>query len=125
MDAMQIAVDADAALADALSSGDLERAIGMYTADCRMLPPGGPMTVGRDGVRGLVSGLMGKSLTIRYEQIQVEQISEQLIMSMGRGIGTLGGEPIHSKHILLLRREVDGVWRLAADIYNFDEPGLG
>lgn len=125
MDAERIAREADEALAAALSGGDIETALGMYAEDCRMMPPGGPMTVGRDAVRDLVGGLMGKSLSIRYEQIQVERISGELIMSLGRGLGTLDGEPIHSKHILLLRRDGDGVWRIAADIYNFDEPGLG
>ena len=125
MDAGQIAREADEALAAALSGGDIEGALGMYSEDCRMMPPGGPMTVGREAVRDLVGGLMGKSLSIRYEQIQVERISGDLIMSLGRGLGTLDGEAVHSKHILLLRRDGDGVWRIAADIYNFDEPGLG
>ena len=125
MDLLQVAKEADDRLADALSAGDIDAALELYTEDCRMMPPGGPMTVGRQQVRRLVQGLIGKSLTIRYEQVRVERVADGTIMSLGRGIGSLEGVSIHSKHILLLRKDPDGVWRIAVDIYNFDEPGLG
>jgi uncharacterized protein (TIGR02246 family) len=125
MDLRQIAKEADDRLAVALSAGDIDAALDLYTEDCRMMPPGSPMTVGRQQVRQLVQGLVGKSLTIRYEQVRVERVGDGTIMSLGRGIGSLEGASIRSKHILLLRRDPDGVWRIAVDIYNFDEPGLG
>ena len=125
MDLLQIAKEADDRLAAALSAGDIEGALDIYTEDCRMMPPGGPMTVGRQEVRRLVQGLIGKSLTIRYEQVRVEQVADGTIMSLGRGVGSLEGASIHSKHILLLKKDPDGVWRIAVDIYNFDEPWLG
>ena len=125
MDLLQIAKEADDRLAAALSAGDIEGALDLYTEDCRMMPPGGPMTVGRQEVRRLVQGLIGKSLTIRYEQVRVEQVADGTIMSLGRGVGSLEGASIHSKHILLLKKDPDGVWRIAVDIYNFDEPWLG
>ena len=125
MDLLQIAKEADDRLAAALSAGDIDGALDLYTEDCRMMPPGGPMTVGRQEVRRLVQGLIGKSLTIRYEQVRVEQVADGTIMSLGRGVGSLEGASIHSKHILLLKKDPDGVWRIAVDIYNFDEPWLG
>ena len=125
MDLLQIAKEADDRLAAALSAGDIDGALDIYTEDCRMMPPGGPMTVGRQEVRRLVQGLIGKSLTIRYEQVRVEQVADGTIMSLGRGVGSLEGASIHSKHILLLKKDPDGVWRIAVDIYNFDEPWLG
>ena len=125
MDLLQIAKEADDRLAAALSAGDIDGALYLYTEDCRMMPPGGPMTVGRQEVRRLVQGLIGKSLTIRYEQVRVEQVADGTIMSLGRGVGSLEGASIHSKHILLLKKDPDGVWRIAVDIYNFDEPWLG
>lgn len=125
MDIHQIAKDADDRLAAVLSAGDVEAALDYYTDDCRMMPPGSPMTVGKDEVRKLVAGLAGKSLSIRYEQIIVDRLGDGTIMSLGRGIGTLDGQSIHSKHILILRQDPDGEWRILVDIYNFDEPGVG
>ena len=123
MDLRAIAKDADDGLSAVLSQGDIEAALDFYTEDCRMMAPGTPMTLGKDEVRGLLQKLAGKSLSIRYEQIKVESVGDGTILSLGRGIGTLDGEPVHSKHILLLREGADGEWRIEVDIYNFDEPG--
>ena len=65
-----------------------------------------------------------KELSIQYEQIQVETVADGTIMSLGRGVGTLEGQSIHTKHILLLRQDPDGEWRISVDIYNFDEARL-
>ena len=124
MDKQKIAKDADDRLAAALSSGDVGTALDYYTEDCLIMPPGGAMTVGRAEVRKLIEGLAGKELSIQYEQIQVETVADGTIMSLGRGVGTLESQSIHTKHILLLRQDPDGEWRIAVDIYNFDEPGL-
>lgn len=124
MDKQKIAKDADDRLAAALSSGDVETALDYYTEDCLIMPPGRAMTVGRSEVRKLIEGLAGKELSIQYEQIQVETVADGTIMSLGLGVGTLESQSIHTKHILLLRQDPDGEWRIAVDIYNFDEPGL-
>lgn len=42
MDLLQIAKEADDRLAAALSAGDIDAALELYTEDCRMMPPGVP-----------------------------------------------------------------------------------
>jgi len=111
----------DDKLAAALSSGNVEAAMALYADDVRILPPDEPMVTGKCQLRPLIEALTGSGLKIRYEQIDVQSCGDTII-SLGRGIGTLKGKEIRTKHILILKKEQDGEWRISADSYSFDAP---
>ena len=104
----------------ALNAKDIDALVNLYTEDARLLPPGGEMTVGHDGVRAAFGAMIDAG------QSGVTTIVEATVSGdVGYIVGTFtleaGGEQLGTgKYIETWHRGADGKWLIANDIFNND-----
>ncbi len=104
----------------ALNGKDIDALVDLYTQDARLMPPGGEMTSGHDGVRAAFGAMIDAGYS------GVTTIVEATVSGdVGYIVGTFaiaaGGEPLDTgKYIEVWHRGDDGQWRIADDIFNHD-----
>jgi ketosteroid isomerase-like protein len=106
----------------ALERGDAGLAASLYAPDARLLPPGAPPITGEDGVldfwrRRIAGGSDGGVLeTVRRDEFGDVAVEE------GR-YGRRSGETLldSGKYLVVFRRQDDGSWRYATDMWNSDQ----
>ncbi len=110
--------------ANAKDSAALVKAF--YAPDAVLLPPNRPIVEGRDNIRVFLQGLMDSGFTgIKLETTTIASAGD---LAYSRGRYTLsmwppGGAPVQDvgKYIVAYRRQANGAWRAAADIFNSDQ----
>jgi len=112
----------------AYAIGDADGVAAQYTEDAMLMGPGKPAVVGRkaiaDNFRPFFAAFRGE-LAQEIEEIEVfgdqaymrGRIRIQITAKHGSAKGQFQG-----KYIAIARRDTDGVWRFARDIYNYDHP---
>jgi uncharacterized protein (TIGR02246 family) len=110
-----------AELVRAFERGDAARAASLYEPGARLLPPGAPVITGEAAVREFfakrfAAGSDGGELeTVRlddYGDVAVEE---------GRYGRRAGDQLLDSgKYLAVFRRQPDGTWRWATDMWNSD-----
>ncbi len=118
--------DADALWSHATETKDLEQAVSFYADDASVLPFNAPITTGKVQIRELWSHLMstpGFSLRFAPNNVQVAH-SRDLAYEVGTFELTLDdaqGKPVKTpgKYVVVWK-QTDGKWRVAADIFNTD-----
>jgi ketosteroid isomerase-like protein len=110
-----------ATLVMALEQGDAGIAAALYEHGARLLPPGGPAITGADAVRAfwegrIAAGSDGGALeTVHREEHGGVAVEE------GRYRRRSGEQLLDSgKYLVVFRRQRDGTWRYATDIWNSD-----
>jgi uncharacterized protein (TIGR02246 family) len=113
---------------DAVNAGDADSVLAGMTDDVVYLPPDQPLLRGKDRLR--------KLLTPAYEQldIQISMTAEETVLagdwawewghlsgSMGPKAGGQATE-VDGKYFYVYRRQGDGSWRIARDIFNWNKP---
>lgn len=119
----------DSAFVGATGGGDPAAVAALYLADARLMPPNAPTVEGREAVRKFWGGLL------ETHQLKLSVVSDEVEgrgdLAYARGHYTLdgtpkakGGAPIHDegKFLEVLRRQPDGSWRYAVDMYSSDLP---
>jgi ketosteroid isomerase-like protein len=110
-----------AALVRAFEQGDAGLAASLYEPGARLLPPGAPVITGEDAVRdffqrrfdaGSDGGVLETVQLHEYGDVAVEE---------GR-YGRRSGEQLldSGKYLAVFRRQPDGAWRWAIDMWNSD-----
>jgi ketosteroid isomerase-like protein len=110
-----------ATLVRAFEQGDAALAAALYEPGARLLPPGSPVITGEDDVRdffqrrfdaGSDGGVLETVRLDEYGDVAVEE---------GR-YGRRSGEQLldSGKYLAVFRRQPDGAWRWATDIWNSD-----
>jgi ketosteroid isomerase-like protein len=116
----------DAEWAQAASEGrDVERILSYWTEDAAVLPPGLPSVVGKAALRQYVEGSMkipGFKITWESDDVTFSP-DGQLAYVFSRNAVTVNapdGAPMTSegRAVTIWRRESDGEWRCAVDIWN-------
>jgi ketosteroid isomerase-like protein len=110
-----------ATLVRAFEQADAALAAALYEPGARLLPPGAPVITGEDAVRDFFqrrfdAGSDGGMLeTIRLDEYGDVAVEE------GR-YGRLAGERLldTGKYLAVFRRQPDGSWRWAIDMWNSD-----
>jgi uncharacterized protein (TIGR02246 family) len=112
----------------AYAVGDADGVAAQYTEDAILMNPGSPAIVGREAI---AEGFRPFFATFRGELAQeieeIEFFGDQAYMRGKIRIkvtakrGSAKAE-LHGKYIAIARRDSDGVWRFARDIYNYDHP---
>lgn len=94
----------------------------VYTLDARVLPPGAPMVMGREQIKGFwqraipAFGLKSAKL----ETVQAEACGND-VLEIGRAtLGLAGGKTLAIKYVVCWRQE-QGRWKWAVDIWNANE----
>jgi ketosteroid isomerase-like protein len=99
-----------------LRAGDVDALVdSFYAEDARVLPPNKPMVEGRAAIRELWRGALGRVGDMTLETVDV-QTSGDLAYEVGRF--TMGGAT--GKYLVVLRRQTDGSWKAAADMFSRD-----
>jgi ketosteroid isomerase-like protein len=110
-----------ATLVRAFEQADAALAAALYEPGARLLPPGSPVITGEDDVRdffqrrfdaGSDGGVLETVRLDEYGDVAVEE---------GR-YGRRSGEQLldSGKYLAVFRRQPDGAWRWATDIWNSD-----
>jgi len=119
----------DTAFATAAGAGDVTRLAAMYLADASLMPPNAAAIQGRDGIQKFWGAFLDPyrlNITVTAEEIEGHGD-----LAYARGRYTLdltpkaqGAAPVHDegKFLEILRRQPDGTWRYAVDMYSSDLP---
>lgn len=97
----------------------------MYAADGAMMAPGAPIAQGQPALEKAWGGLMqmpGFALTFKADKIEVASGGD-MALDRGTYLLTLGGPKGETKEVgkyVVVWRNVDGQWKVAADIFNSD-----
>ncbi|HYB64925.1 MAG TPA: SgcJ/EcaC family oxidoreductase [Steroidobacteraceae bacterium] len=120
---------ADARWLAAAQAHDLEKTVSYWTDDVYMMPPGGPAMVGKDALRKYVAGAFAIpdfSISWVTDHIWVAK-SGDVAYAVGTDtihLATPEGKAVveHNKAVAVWRKDPDGSWRCAVDIWNAAEP---
>jgi uncharacterized protein (TIGR02246 family) len=122
-------LDRDAQWAAAAEQRDVERILEFFTADAVMYPPGMPVVAGKVALRTYVqSSLSIPGFRISWISSEARISSDgELAYLFGRNSVTAPDptgqlQTIRGRGITIWRREADGQWRCAVDIWNADVP---
>ncbi|WP_194715221.1 YybH family protein [Noviherbaspirillum soli] len=111
-----------AAFRDAFNKHDSASLAMVYADDARLMPFNVPMLTGRPGIQSFWQARFNQGLShIEKTPIEVQVLGDTAI-EMSRYVVTLGERKIQGKDMLVWRRGTDGKWRIAADIWNNDQP---
>jgi uncharacterized protein (TIGR02246 family) len=122
----------DSTFAGALGAGDAAGVAAIYLPDAHLLPPNLAAVEGREAIQQFFAGfLKAYHITI---VISADEIEGRGDLAFARGHYTMEGTPKaagtpplreEGKFLEVLRRQADGSWRYAVDMYssNFPEPG--
>jgi uncharacterized protein (TIGR02246 family) len=119
----------DSAFATAAAAGDAAGVAATYLADAHLMPPNAPSIQGRDGIQKFWGGLLD-AYHVRIDVV-ADEVEGRGDLAYARGHFTLDATPkakdappLHDqgKFLEVLRRQPDGTWRYAADMYSSDLP---
>lgn len=118
----------DSAFAAAATAGDVDGVVATYAADGSLLPPNAPAIKGADGIRQFWGGFM-TAFALKMEVAETEiSGAGDLAYVVGRYSFTAtpkaegAGFTDQGKFVEVYKRQPDGGWKYAVDIYNSDLP---
>ncbi|HVS12850.1 MAG TPA: nuclear transport factor 2 family protein [Thermoanaerobaculia bacterium] len=112
----------------ALLGGDADGMVAVFTEDCVVMPPNEPAIEGHPALRKWFDSLHRHStLTGGYGESDVSVAGDWAIEHFTARLAVTpkaGGEAVdqENKGIHIYRRQPDGTWRIAHDIWNSDTP---
>jgi uncharacterized protein (TIGR02246 family) len=119
----------DSAFATAMGAGNAAGAAAIYLPDAHVLPPDAPPVEGREAIQQFIAGLLGTyHVTITASADEIEGRGD---MAYARGHYSMEGTPKapgapplreEGKFLEVLRRQPDGSWRYAADMWSPNSP---
>jgi uncharacterized protein (TIGR02246 family) len=119
----------DTAFVTAADAGDAAGLAALYLADASLMPPNARAIQGREGIRKFW-GAFADAYRINIS-VTAEEVEGRGDLAFSRGHYTLdltpkakGAAPAHDegKFLEILRRQPDGTWRYAVDMYSSDLP---
>jgi uncharacterized protein (TIGR02246 family) len=111
-----------AAFQEAFNKRDAASLAMVYTDDAKLLPFNVPMLAGRAGIQSFWQAGFTRGLShIEKTPIDVQILGDTAI-EISRYVVTVGERKVQGKDMLVWRRGPDGKWRIAADIWNNDQP---
>ena len=112
----------------AANRGDTAAVAALYTADAVVLPPNAEMVRGRQGVKEFFDALIQQMGVPRLtlDTIQVDEVGDTAceVGAYTMKLQPSGGEPVsdNGKYVVVWKRQTDGSWKLAVDIWNTNAP---
>jgi uncharacterized protein (TIGR02246 family) len=111
-----------AAFQEAFNKRDAASLAMVYTEDARLMPFNVPIMTGRAEIQTFWQAGFTRGLShIEKTPIEVRLLGDTAI-EMSRYVVTLGERKVRGKDMLVWQRGTDGKWRIAADIWNNDQP---
>ncbi len=121
--------DLDAQWSAAAGTKDLEKTIAFYSGDAIVLPTNAPAATTKEAIRNTWKDLLASpGLAISWKTTKVEVAkSGDIAYTTGTYELTMNdasGKPApdHGKYVEVWKKQADGKWKVAADIWNSDLP---
>jgi uncharacterized protein (TIGR02246 family) len=116
---------------ESANTAQVERLVEIYAPDAVILPPGGPVIEGSETIRELFRQEFERfdtKLAFTTQEIEVEgDMAYRRGRYVWRGTPRLSGQTIETtnKFLEVWRRQPDGSWRIAVDMWNPAETQAG
>ena len=110
---------------EVVAKGNLAALENVYTADARILPPGGPMVTGREAIQQFWAGMIQAVNAKSAELFSVDVMpAGDAVVEIGRAVLTVEPEPgttaqAEAKYVVYWRQE-NGNWKWHVDIWNMN-----
>jgi len=120
--------DMEAQYASAITSGDLEAILALYSDKGAHLVPNQPASIGKSAIRTLWEERFAQSVYESTQTVEEVRVSGDLAVSRTNIKGTTtpkdGSEPnaFNLKALIIYERQSDGSWKRAWSIYNSNTP---
>ena len=121
--------DLDAQWSKAAGAKDLDKTVSFYSDDAVVMPPNAPSAATKEAVRNAWKGLLASpGLVIGWKTTKVEVAkSGDIAYSTGTydvTVNDASGKPVkdHGKLVVIWKKQGDGTWKAAVDIWNSDLP---
>jgi uncharacterized protein (TIGR02246 family) len=121
--------DLDAKWSKVATDKDVEGFLGFYADDAMAFPPNAPIVSGKEAMRKPTTELMANpGFAMSWEVTKTEAARSG---DLGYTIGTYEltvndpkGKPVtdRGKYVTVWKKQADGTWKVAADIFNSDLP---
>jgi len=113
---------------EAVLAGDFDAVVAMYTEDAQWLAPDAPALEGRAAIRAVVGPAQGR--TLQDFTITSAEIDGYGDLAFDRGTwsqtfiteGATEPVTVTGKYVVISRKQDDGSWLVAVDIWNADAP---
>jgi len=109
----------------ALLRQDFDAVAALYAEDATLLPPQEPAVHGRAAIRKWTAAVPRVTRIV----LQVDDLDGRADVAYMRGAFAMTLEPegappvsLAGKYVEILKKQPDGVWRFAVDIFNSDAP---
>ena len=119
--------DTDARFVEAYNRGDVASVAALYTDDAVLLPPNSETLRGRQAIQEFWNGAW--QMGVREVMLQTVSVEDSGHLAYEIGAYTLkiqpeGGEATtdKGKYVVIWKRQADGSWKLAVDIWNTNFP---
>ena len=116
--------DADAEWSRVAAAKDLDKTVSFYADDAMVLPPNQSMVTSKTGIRNLWKGFLDSLTDINWKTTRVEMAKSG---DMGYLIGAYAmtmkdGAKDTGKYCEVWKKQADGKWKVAADMFSSDLP---
>jgi ketosteroid isomerase-like protein len=119
---------ADTQWAKTAASKDVDATIAFYSDDASLLPPNAPMASDKASIRAAWAGMLGPGASLSWQATKVEAARSG---DLGYVMGTYQLESKDAsgkeqsdrgKFVEVWKKQADGSWKAAVDIFNSDLP---
>jgi uncharacterized protein (TIGR02246 family) len=121
----------DQAWEDAALAGDAAALTALYTSDAIVQAPGSPRATGSQAIQELFTGMLEYPISSVTLDTDIVEVAASGDIAYGAGTFTMSGTAAdgtewsdQGKYMEVLEN-VDGEWKIAADIWNSDTPPPG
>jgi uncharacterized protein (TIGR02246 family) len=117
-----------AAYEKAAAAGNVQDLVALYTADAVVMPPDMPMAKGKAAIEAFHKKNFetGTLSNVRITPMHLDVTGDTAIEvgTYRQTITPKGAQAINDagKYIVVLKKQTDGSWKLAYEIYNSDKP---
>jgi len=115
----------------AINRGDTASVAALYTEDAVVLPPNAEIVRGRDAAKALFDGMIQQLgiPTLTLSTVDVTELGDTAyeVGNYTMKLQPPGAAPVddNGKYVVVWKRQTDGAWKLAVDIWNTDLPAPG
>ena len=122
---MEAIRQADLAWSAAQAADGLEGVMPFYVDDAIMLPPDRPMAIGKEAIResSEALGIGSPGFSVAWQPMKIEVArSGDIGYAIGTFEGVVDAAPVKGKYVEIWKKQADGSWKVAADMFSPDSP---
>ena len=110
----------------AFNGGDATGVAALYTDGGRILPPNGDIVQGRPAIQSFVDGFMRMGAKLRFDILDLHEAPDLCavvgLYELELSPEGAGPQSDNGKFVEVWRRQADGSWLMAEDIFNSSLP---